>query len=148
MKMTTKPALVALLLALGAPVAAGCGSKKEDPGPPCAKVMEHVHEVARKAFPGHGDMAMGNIKVDVERCEARKLPASVRRCMVSAQTMEELSKCQPREKKAPPTSPAPAGAGGPATAPAGGAPAGSAAAPAGSASVPAAPAPAAPAPAP
>lgn len=127
---------IAIVLALG------CGKdKKEDPGPTCAAVTDHVYEVSRKAYPGHGDMAMGNRAADIARCEARKLTGKQRRCMLEAQSMEALALCLPRDKpderKPRPTAAPPAPA----------APAPAPAAPAAPAPAPAAPAPAAPAPA-
>ena len=132
---------IAIALALALALAPGCERKPEDPGPSCEAITDHVYEVTRKAYPGHGEMAMGNRKADVARCEARKLTAKQRRCMLAAQTPEGVAQCLPRQKTdAPkpgvppvPTTPAPA-----APAPA---------APAPPAPAPATPAPTAPAPA-
>jgi hypothetical protein len=77
--------------------ALGCKGK-EDPGPSCKEVTDHVYEITRKAYPGHGDMMMGNPKTDVARCEARKMSAAQRRCMLQAQSVEALAQCVPREK--------------------------------------------------
>ena len=93
--------------------APGCKGK-EDPGPSCKEVTDHVYEVTRKAYPGHGDMMMGNPKADVARCEARKMSGAQRRCMLQAQSVEALAQCVPREKpeekkpEARPGTPAPA----------------------------------------
>jgi hypothetical protein len=96
----------------------GCERKQEKPAPSCAMVTEHVYEITRKAYPGHGDMQMGNRKDDIARCEARKMSAEQRRCMVAAQSMEALAQCarnkadekkpDPREQPRPGTAPAPA----------------------------------------
>lgn len=102
---------IAMVLALG------CSKSKEDPGPSCEKVAEHVNEVATKAYPGHSEMMpKGSRKAYVASCEARKLTGKQRRCMLEAQSMEAIAQCLPRpktdEKKpeaAPrvPTAPAP-----------------------------------------
>jgi hypothetical protein len=120
----------------------GCERKPGDPGPSCAAVTDHVYEVTRKAYPGHGEMAMGNRKADIARCEARKLTAKQRRCMLEAQTPDTMAQCMPREKPgekkqqapaAPPAAPASPPAASPPAAPAASPPA---------TSPPAAPAPA------
>ena len=93
---------VVLALASGPGSGLGCG-KSEDPGPSCEKVTDHVFEISTKAFPGHGDMAMGNRKDYIAGCEARKMPASERRCLLAAQDMMSLAKCRkiPDEAKPP-----------------------------------------------
>jgi hypothetical protein len=116
---------IAVVLALGC-------KGKEDPGPPCTKVADHVNEVVSKSIPGHGDMMPASSrKAWVASCEARKLTGKQRRCMLSAQSPEALAECMPREKTedkkpaAPPGTPAPppmAPAPTPAAAPASGAP--------------------------
>jgi hypothetical protein len=134
--------------ALAAGAAAGC-ERKQEVGPSCKVITEHVYEITRKAYPGHGEMQMGNPKADIARCEARKLTLAQRRCMVEAKSVEALASCLPRDKpgeqkpEPPGTSPAAAGGVAPSAAP------GAAPAPAPAPSAPPAPAPTpAPAPAP
>lgn len=75
---------------------AACSKKAaEDKGPTCAEVTDHVLEIARIAYPGHGDMgANGNRQAQIEQCEARKVPAAERRCMIAAKSMEALAQCR------------------------------------------------------
>ena len=94
-----------IAIALALALAPGCERKPEDPGPSCEAITDHVYEVTRKAYPGHGEMAMGNRKADVARCEARKLTAKQRRCMLAAQTPEGVAQCLPRQKTDEPKGP-------------------------------------------
>jgi hypothetical protein len=73
-----------------------CSKKAaEDKGPTCAEVTDHVLEVARIAYPGHGDMgASGNRQSQIDACEARKMPVAERRCMIAAKSMEALAQCR------------------------------------------------------
>jgi hypothetical protein len=101
---------IAMVLALG------CDKRKEDPGPSCEQVAEHVNEVATKAYPGHSEMLpKSSRKAYVESCKARKLTGKQRRCMLEAPSMEAIAMCVPRPKAdekspgaAPRAAPAPA----------------------------------------
>lgn len=76
---------------------AACSKKApaKDNGPTCAEVTDHVLEVARIAYPGHGDMgASGNRQSQIDACETRKPPATQRRCMMAAKSMEALAQCR------------------------------------------------------
>jgi hypothetical protein len=77
---------------------AACSNKAaEDQGPTCAVVTDHVLEIARITYPGHGDMGgAGNRKAQIEQCEVRKMPAVERRCMMAAKTLEALAECRRR----------------------------------------------------
>jgi hypothetical protein len=154
MRLTMRWTWIAIGLAIG--LAPGCERKPDDPGPSCDKVADHVAEVARKAFPGHGDMMPASSrKAYVESCQSRKLSAKQRRCMLEAQSVDAIAECMPKEKgekkpeiqrgtPAPPApAPPPAPSGTPAPAPA---PSGTPTPPPTPAPSPA-PAPAAPAPA-
>ncbi len=92
-------------------LAFGCERKQPDPGPLCEQVADHAAEVARKAYPGHGDMMPGgNRQAYVDSCRARKYTADQRRCMLKAQSIEAMAACLPRESpdaKQPGTAPAP-----------------------------------------
>jgi len=139
-------------------LALGCG--KDDAGPPCTKIADHVAEVTQKAYPGHADMMPPDYRKSYAAgCERHKLTAKQRRCMMEAQSMEGFAACLPRAKEeekkpgaqpgtpAPPApSSAPPASGTPPAAAPPAAPAPTA--PAAPAAAPAAPAPAAPAPAP
>jgi hypothetical protein len=71
----------------------GC-SKKEDPGPPCDKVVDRMLELTKQMVPGHDMGALGDRKQMVAQCEQRKMPAAVRKCIVDAKSTDELSKCR------------------------------------------------------
>jgi hypothetical protein len=73
---------------------AGCSSKKEDPGPTCAQVTDHLFEVTKIAYPGHGDMAMGDRKAEIAQCEKRAVSADERRCIMAAADMAGVAKCR------------------------------------------------------
>src|SRR6187402_3545957 len=88
-----------IAIGLVAGLAAACERKQAPPGPSCQVVTEHVYELTRKAYPGHGEMQMGNLKTDVARCEARKLTGAQRRCMVEARSVEALASCLPRRRR-------------------------------------------------
>jgi hypothetical protein len=144
---------IAIALGLGFGGAPGC-SKKDDPGPPCTKVAEHVNEIVTKAYPGHGEMMPTSSRQEyAASCEARKLTGKQRRCLLEAQSLEALATCLPKgdpggSKPPAPGAAPPAGAP-PAAPPASGAPAvppasGAPAAPTPAPGAPAAPAPAAP----
>jgi hypothetical protein len=86
---------IAIALALGC----GCERKKEDPGPTCEQVADHMNEISRKAYPGHGDMMPASSrKVYVAQCQSRKLTGKQRRCILDAQSIEAMAACMPREK--------------------------------------------------
>jgi hypothetical protein len=72
-------------------VLAGC-SKKQDAGPSCAEITDHVHAVFHKEHPGHAN-AMNRAN-DIQQCAQRKLSAEERRCVLAAQTLEAIGKCR------------------------------------------------------
>lgn len=99
----------------------GCERKQDAPGPSCMQIADHMAEIASKAYPGHTEMMPASSrKAYVAQCEARKLTAKQRHCMLAAQSMEALAACMPRDKAdekkpeaprgvpAPPAAPAPA----------------------------------------
>jgi hypothetical protein len=73
-----------------------CSSKKaEEKAPTCAEVTDKMIQIMQIAYPGHGDMGgMGNRERTVQECEARKMPAAEKRCIVAAKTMEDLGVCR------------------------------------------------------
>ena len=135
--MTRLVLLAALLVAC---------SKKQDAGPPCDKVVDHMLELTKQMLPGHGDQPMGDRKAMIDQCVQRKMPASLRSCLLAAKSFEDLAKCRSNERKPTtptpepvPTRPLPTGSAAPgagdpgSAAPAGGDPAGAGSAGAGSA---------------
>jgi hypothetical protein len=86
-----------------------CSSKKGDTGPSCDKVVERMVELLRQTKQGQDMAALDDRKKLVDQCEQRKLPASVRACMVDAKSFSDFAACRPRDKNAPaPTGRAPA----------------------------------------
>jgi hypothetical protein len=97
---------------------ASCGGKSEKV-PTCAEVTDHMLALMQIAYPGHGDMgAMGNRKLAIEQCEARKLGPDERRCIMKAKASDELGACRrarmgesaaprPGAPPAPPAQPSP-----------------------------------------
>lgn len=83
------------LFALLVLAAAGCSKKadKADPGPGCDQVTDRVLEIMKSGLTGHGNVEMGNKKQMVEQCEARKMSAAQRKCMVAAKDVTALANC-------------------------------------------------------
>lgn len=84
---------------------AACSSKG-DSGPSCDKVVARMVELLQQTKQGH-DMsaALSDRKKLIDQCEQRKMPASVRRCMVEAKAFNDFASCRPRDPNAPaPTS--------------------------------------------
>jgi len=76
-------------------IVAGCS--KPEKVPSCAEVTDHVLAIVQQAYPGHGDMGgMGNRTHEIEACEARKVPAAERRCILAAKDMNGIATCRKR----------------------------------------------------
>ena len=70
----------------------GCAKEK---APSCAEITDHMLEIVKKEYAGHGDMgAQGNRKNAIDQCEARKVPAGERRCIMSAISTEQIAQCR------------------------------------------------------
>lgn len=91
---------------IAALLVAACNKTKADSGPSCDKVVDHMQELMKQMMPGHDEAALGDRKQMIAQCEQRKMPASVRRCLVDAKTFNDLAACQP-QGPAPSTRPAP-----------------------------------------
>lgn len=81
-------------------VATGCGSKS-DPGPTCAQITDHMLEVTKQELVGHGDELLGQRKQLIEQCEARKMNADQRRCLLAAKDMAGFATCRAGKDPAP-----------------------------------------------
>jgi hypothetical protein len=67
---------------------------KDDPGPSCAQVVDHVLEVTKQVLPNHETVGMtGDRKASIGQCEARKLPAQARACLFAAKTLDGFGEC-------------------------------------------------------
>lgn len=73
---------------------ASCQSKPAEKVPSCAELTEHLYSVTKIAYPGHGDMEMGNRKNEVAACEARKPSAGERRCIMAAKDLTAVAACR------------------------------------------------------
>jgi hypothetical protein len=107
----------AMLFAIAVLGLAACGSKKkkEDAGPSCEQVVDHMLVVMKSGLTGHGSVELGNKKQMLDQCESRKLSAEQRKCMLAAKDVVTLANCSapPRPTPAPtaPAVPPPAGSG-------------------------------------
>ncbi len=79
---------------IAALLVAACNKTKTDSGPSCDKVVDHMQELMKQMMPGHDEAALGDRKQMIAQCEQRKMPASVRRCLVDAKTFNDLAACQ------------------------------------------------------
>jgi hypothetical protein len=75
---------------------------KEDPGPSCEKISDHMLEVTKQAMPGHDPSYLGDRKAMIAQCEKRNLTREVRNCLMKATTLPELGACQTKDKKPEP----------------------------------------------
>jgi len=67
---------------------------KDDPGPSCTQVVDHVLEVTKQVLPAHETVgALGDRKSSIDQCEARKLPKETRQCLVAAKTLDGFGEC-------------------------------------------------------
>lgn len=72
-------------------------SNKSASGPSCDKVVDNMLAVTKTQLTGHGDMELGNRKVMIEQCEARKMPADQRTCLVTAKDLTAIAACTPKK---------------------------------------------------
>lgn len=68
---------------------------KKDSGPPCDKVVDHMMEVTKQTMTSHGGLELQNRKAMVDQCEARKLSAEARQCLLDAKSLAEIANCTP-----------------------------------------------------
>jgi hypothetical protein len=73
-------------------VVAGCQSK-DDPGPPCATVVDHLNEVMKQSMPAHAGMELGNHAAMLHQCENRKMSPTERRCLLATKTTTDIAAC-------------------------------------------------------
>ena len=64
-------------------------------------------DLTKQMLPGHGDQPMGDRKAMIDQCVQRKMPASMRSCLLAAKSLDELAQCRRAGKPADkPTEPA------------------------------------------
>ena len=85
---------------------AACGSK-EDPGPSCEALTDHLLAVMNASVAGHGGMQLANRKLMVQRCDEKHYDAKARRCMLAATTMAAAGACSGEKPMLPQHGPKP-----------------------------------------
>jgi len=110
-----------LRLALLITVVAAC---KQDKGPPCPQIVDHMLEVTKQQLPGHDDQMLGDRKQMIAECEKRNLSPAMRKCLMAAKTLAALGECRAKDAPRPPApppsgsaAPTPSGSAAPAPAP-------------------------------
>lgn len=72
----------------------GCGGKN-DPGPPCDKVVEHMLEVTKQQLTGHETANFSQQrKAMIAQCEQRNMSLEMRTCLLGTQTIADIAKCR------------------------------------------------------
>ena len=69
-------------------------SCKSDPGPACPQVVDHMLEITKQQYGGHGGLELANRKQMIAECERRGYPRAMRVCLTGAKTLEDLGTCQ------------------------------------------------------
>jgi hypothetical protein len=87
-----------------------CDKKKEDPGPACPQIVDHMLAITKQQMAGHDTVEMGNRTQMIEHCEKRNMSREMRTCIMGAKNLTGLGECQRANKPAP--APAPTGSGG------------------------------------
>ena len=77
-------------------IAIGCN--KQDPGPPCDQVVDHLLDVTKQQLTGHGGAELGNRAKLIAECKERKSPA-YNRCALGAKDLTGLAECTKLLKK-------------------------------------------------
>ena len=71
---------------------AACGGK-DDPGPSCEQLTDHLLAVMTGTAPGHAGMAMAPRQLMIQRCDDKHYTPAVRTCMLAATTMASAGAC-------------------------------------------------------
>lgn len=97
-------------------------SKKEDPGPTCDQVVDHVLTVSKQLLVGHEGLGGAtDRKAMLDQCAKRNMSKELRECLVAAKDLDGLGNCykhapQPPRPRTPvpvaPPPPAPTGSAG------------------------------------
>jgi hypothetical protein len=100
------------------------GCKHDDPGPPCAQVVDHMLGIMKQGLTGHDALQLGNRKTMIDHCERKNFSKEARLCLVGATDLAGIASCQKlvtpaaagsAAPAAPPASPPPGGSAGSAT---------------------------------
>ncbi len=88
------------LLALGLLIAA---CHKDDPGPPCDKVMDHMAEITKSVMTGHDAVQIKTRTMDIQFCEQKKFSKQLRECLFAAKDVSDVAHCNQQYPRTPPT---------------------------------------------
>src|SRR5437763_1382258 len=81
-------------------------SKKEEPGPPCDRVIDHMLDVTKQTLLGHEAMTADLKRQMIAQCEQRNYSKQIRECLLAAKDSAELATCNRQNRPAmPPPSP-------------------------------------------
>ena len=73
-------------------VLAACGGK-EDPGPSCAALTDHLLSITTGMLPGPSGSAQVPRDLMIQRCEEKHYTPQVRTCMLAAATIVAAGAC-------------------------------------------------------
>ena len=68
--------------------------KKEDPGPPCDRVVDHMLELTKQVLVGHESMTKSMRAQAIAQCEQRNMSKEMRECILAAKDTQGLSACR------------------------------------------------------
>lgn len=82
--------LVAMLVCL-----MGCNKQSApEKVPTCAELTTKISELTKIAYPGHGEMEMGNSKRDIAICEEKNPSPKERKCIMAAKDVPGIAACR------------------------------------------------------
>jgi hypothetical protein len=94
--------------------------KKDDPGPTCEQVTDHMLDVTKQQLPGHEGMTgLGDRKAMITQCTQRSMTKEQRECLMAAKSLDGFGGCYKgpanprasipaRRRRCPPEAPVPA----------------------------------------
>lgn len=92
---------IACMLVAALSVPGVCGGK-DDPGPSCEQLTDHLLSIMTGTVPGHAGMAMAPRQLMIQRCDEKHYAPQVRTCMMAATTMTAAGACSGEKPIAPP----------------------------------------------
>jgi len=78
---------------------------KNDPGPTCDQVVDHMLEITKQVMLGHDSMDATIRKQALAQCQQRKLSKQARECIMAAKDSTSLVACYRGEPGAPAPAP-------------------------------------------
>lgn len=86
-----RPLLIAALLV---------ACHKDDPGPPCPQVVDHMAEVTKQGLTGHSTVELANRNANIAYCE-QKFSKAARVCLAAAKDLAAMAGCRDVEPPPP-----------------------------------------------